>query len=214
MENFDFNLKAHIHGSDGKLGQLAGLVIDPEIRRVTDLIVKQGYLMPQQRVVPIETVQSAAQDDVHLYISSNDLDGYPEYRLVEYEEPITGLGQKITEVPAPYGLYGASEPTVPTRKKIIREGIVFDQKMIESDMPVKNLEGKIGKAMRLVMNPERNEIVCLVVQQGIIFHELLVVPISLVENVAEDEILINGANETAENLMRYNDLVGTNLLTK
>lgn len=214
MMNFDFNLKAHIQVKDGEYGQLAGLVIYPEARLVTALIAKQGLLMSQQRVVPIGMVQSALGDDVYVAVSSHELDQCPEYRVVEYEEPVTGLEQRTTEVAAPYGLYGPSEPTVPTRKQKIREGITSDQKVIEPGMPVENLEGKIGKVVRAVVSRESNEIIYLVAQRGMVFHEHVVVPITMVEDVSEDNILVTGTDEMLEELPQYKDIVEADFLAK
>lgn len=214
MMQYDFNLKARIQGKDGECGTLAGLVTDPLAQQVTDLIIKRGYLLAQQRIVSIALVQSAQKDDVYLSLGSYELDQYPEYRLVKYEEPITGLEQQRTaEVAAPYGLYGASEPTVPTRNQTIRKGIVSDQKVIEPDMPVKNLDGKIGKVIRVVVSRRHQEISYLVVQRSMIFPTHLVFPITMVENVNEDHILVTGTNEALGHLPRYKDVVEADLLT-
>lgn len=126
MMQFDFNLTRYIQSKDEEYGRLAGLVIYPEAWLVTDLIVKRGLLMAQRRVVPIDMVQSALGDDVYLAVGSHELDQCPEYRVVEYEEPVTGLEQQTAEIAAPHGLYGPSEPTVPTIKQKFRTRIPLD----------------------------------------------------------------------------------------
>jgi len=204
---YDFNLKARIQGKDGECGQLTGLVIYPEARLVSDLIVKRGYLMAQQHVVPIATVQSALEDDVYLSIDSYELNQYPEYRVVEFEEPVTGPEQRTMEMAGPYGLQGALEPIVPTRKRKIYEGIAPNQRVIESGMAIENLDGRIGKVVRVVVDRQHNEISYMVAQRGLIFHEQLVVPITMVETVSEDSIMVIGGDQMLEELPRYNEVV-------
>ena len=211
---FDFNLTGYIQSKDEEYGRLAGLVIYPEAWLATDLIVKRGQLMAQQRVVPIDMVQSALGDDVYLAVGSHELDQCPQYRVVEYEEPVTGLEQQTAEIAAPHGLYGPSEPTVPTIKQKFREGIASDQRVIEPGMPIRNLEGKIGKAVRVVVNRESNEITYLVAQRGMVFHEHLVVPITMVEEVSEDSVLVTGTDEMLEELPQYKDIVEADFLAK
>ena len=213
MMHFDFNLGAYIQGKDEHCGRLAGLVIDPEARQVTDLIVDRG-LMTQKRVLPIAVVQSALEENIYVSISSYELDRYPEYRVIEYEEPVTGLERSAVAVATPYGLQGASEPTVPTVQQKIHEGIASGRQVIERGMPVNNVDGKIGKMARVVVNRERQEITCLVMRRGMIFAEQFVIPISMVENMHEDGILVTGTDEALEHLPHYKHAVEADLLTK
>lgn len=212
--HFDFDLKGYIYCKDGEHGKLAAVVTDPEVRQVTDLIVKQGHLLPQQRLVPIVVVQSALGEDIYLSSNSYELDQYPEYRVTEYKEPVTEMGERTVEIAAPFGLQGSSKPIVPTRKQKIREGITSSQKVIELGMPVHNVEGKIGKAGRVVVNRERNEIAYLVVRRGLIFPEQLVIPITMIEGVSEDSVQVTGTDDALKHLSRYEHAVETDFLTK
>ena len=120
MIHFDFNLGAPVQCRDGSCGKLAGLVIDPETWRGTDLIIASGYLVTHDRVVPISKVQNTMDDKAYVGLSSSELEQYPEYQVKEYEVPASSLEQPTPKVALPYGLYGASEPTVPTVKQKIR----------------------------------------------------------------------------------------------
>jgi uncharacterized protein YrrD len=200
MRYFDFNLGAHLQCKDEAGGKLIGLVIEPESRRVTSLIVDQGFLVTQAHVLPFALVQRALEDKVYLSINRSEFDQYPKYRVTEYEKPVTGLEQSHGEVATPYGLYA---PTVPTVKEKIREGIPSGQIVIEREMPVKSIEGKLGKVIRVMVDPEPQEITHLVVQRGLIFHEQLVLPSSMVESVHESGILLTGTDEALQQLPHY-----------
>jgi uncharacterized protein YrrD len=215
MMYFDFHLGGgHIQCKDGECGKLAGLVIEPETRQVTDLIVKEGHLLTQAHVLPLTLVQSALEDNVNLSISSHEIDQYPEYRVTTIEEPVTELEHSSMRVATPYGLYGPSEPTVPMVKRKIREGIVLGQEVIEPGMPVNNAEGKIGKVIRVLINREQGEMVYLAVQRGMFFSERLVIPNSMVEDVHESGIQITGTDKALEHLAHYESTVETDFLTR
>ena len=215
MTNFNFNLKARIQGKDGECGTLAGLVVDSEARVVTALIIQRGHLLAQRRVVPISTVQSAQEDDVYLSLGSYELDQYPEYRLVEFEEPIVELNQKQpAEIVAPFGLHGVTEPTVPTRKLKVREGIGAGYKVIEPGMVLKNLDGKVGKAARVAVDGEHHSITYLVARRGLVFPEYLVIPVTMIDEVSEDSITLFGIDEALSNLPQYKDVIGIDFLNE
>jgi uncharacterized protein YrrD len=203
MMHFDFNLGGHIQCKEGECGKLAGLVVEPEARQVTHFIIERGFLGSQAHVLPIALVQSALDDEIYLSISSYEFDQYPRYRVTEYERPATGVGQPGGETATSYGLYGTSAPTVPTVKEKIREGILHNQQVIERDMSVNNIDGKIGKVVRVVVDRENQEITHVVVQRGLIFHEQLVIPVSMVESIYEDGIVVTGTDEALEKLPRY-----------
>jgi uncharacterized protein YrrD len=203
MRHFDFHLGAHLQCKDEAGGKLIGLVIEPESRQVTSLIVDQGFLVTQAHVLPFALVQRALEDKVYLSINRSEFDQYPKYRVTEHERPVTGLEQSSGEVATPYGLYGTSAPTVPTVKEKIREGIPYGQIVIEREMPMKTIEGKIGKVVRVMVDRERQEITHLVVQRGLIFHEQLVLPSSMVESIHEDGILLTGTDEALQQLPHY-----------
>jgi len=82
------------------------------------------------------------------------LSGYPDYRVIEYDEPAAGLATQTTEVTTSFGIYGPTEAAVPVVHWKIREGIVPGQRVIEEGMPVKNLAGTVGKVEGLIVNGE------------------------------------------------------------
>jgi uncharacterized protein YrrD len=72
---------------------------------------------------------------------------------------------------------------------------------------VNNIDGKIGKVVRVVVNLDHKEIVSLVVQRGLIFHDEFVVPSSMIESISSDGIWVTGTDEGLQYLPRYKDAV-------
>jgi hypothetical protein len=206
MIYFDFNLEAHIQCVDGEGGKLDGLVVDPETRQATDLIVERGLFSSRRQVAPISVVRSARENEVYLSINVDELDQYSGFRVIEYEEPVPEPGRYSTEVATPYG-YSTAEPIVPMVKRKIHEGIEPGREVIERGMPINNFEGKIGKAIRVVVNPDQKEVVSLVAQQGLIFHDQFVIPGSMIESISGNGISVTATDEELQQLPRYKDVI-------
>jgi len=210
MTQLNLCIDAQIQCTNGQCGKLAGVVMNPESRCITDLIVEKGFLLKHDRILPLSVMESATEENVYLSINSNELDQYPEYRVIEYEEPVTGLEQQSTPIVTPYGMQGALDPVVPMVKKKIREGI-GGQKVIERGMHVKSTDGTFGKVDHVLMNLESKEVTHLVVRRGMIFSDHVVIPISMIEEVREDSIFVTGTAEELEQLPRYTPAAKTDM---
>jgi sporulation protein YlmC with PRC-barrel domain len=73
-----------VHATDGTIGRLHGLVIDPRDHQVTHILLDEGHLWGQKRVsIPITAV-SGVDDGVHLNLTKDEVRDLPS---VELEEP-------------------------------------------------------------------------------------------------------------------------------
>lgn len=204
MAEFDFNIGARIHCQDGQWGKLVKLVINPETRQVTNLIVQKGFLLKYDQVLPLAVVTNATAEDIYLNISSDELDTYPEYHEMELAEPDPNLSQAEAQIMVWTDAQGMLEPVVPMVRRRICKGILAEQRVIERGTPVSNSDGIIGQVDHVIVNGESEEITHLVVtQQGFILTDRLVIPIAMVEAVGQDGIVIRGTNEALASLSRY-----------
>jgi uncharacterized protein YrrD len=206
MDEFDFNIGAQVHCQDGKCGKLAKVVVHPDTWQVTDLIVEEGFLLKRARVFPITVVESTTAEDIYLSIESADLNNYREYREVEYEQPaFTGQTTPVHtgEVVFPGGVT-VTDWNVPVVRRKVHMGISSqDLQLIKQGTPVENHEGVIGKVDHVIIDAHSNEITHLVVRHGIISIERLDIPISLVEHIGENHVLVTATNEELKQLPPY-----------
>lgn len=201
MSEFDFNIGAQVHCRDGQCGRLARVVVDPDTLQITDIIVEEGFLLKRARVFPISTVESTAKDNIRLAISSNELANFREYREVEYETHVSG-SEGLFQEPYPGTASGVSN--VPVMREKVRQGISSDDLIVvQQGTPVMNAGGKIGKLDHVIVNEETNEITHLVIQQGTLFSERILVPVFMVEHVGEKGILIAPTDNEIKVLARY-----------
>ena len=70
-----FRKNAHVVTSTGKrVGRIHRVVIDPGSREVTHLVVAKGIVFKEDKVLPVEQVESTAEDTVTLQKGAVDPD--------------------------------------------------------------------------------------------------------------------------------------------
>jgi hypothetical protein len=69
-----------VAATDGDIGELDVVLIDPRTDRATGFVVRKGRLVGRDVIVPIDWVQSVAHDRITLRVPRARLDSLPEYR--------------------------------------------------------------------------------------------------------------------------------------
>ncbi|HUB35682.1 MAG TPA: PRC-barrel domain-containing protein [Solirubrobacteraceae bacterium] len=72
----------HVHATDGDIGRIKGLVIDPSDHHVTHLLLQEGHLWGKHDVaIPIGAVRSVDPDGVRLTLSRDEVRDLPAVEL-------------------------------------------------------------------------------------------------------------------------------------
>lgn len=67
----------HVHASDGRIGQVEGLVIDPDSHRVTHVLLQEGHLWGHKDVaIPISAV-TQVEDRIEVSLSKHQVQELP-----------------------------------------------------------------------------------------------------------------------------------------
>jgi sporulation protein YlmC with PRC-barrel domain len=75
----------HVHATDGAIGRVQGLVIDPSDHHVTHVLLDEGHLWGEKRVaIPISAV-TGVKDGVRLNLSKDEVRDLPEVDLDQPE---------------------------------------------------------------------------------------------------------------------------------
>lgn len=208
MAKFDFNIGAQVHCGEEACGKLLKVVIDPRRERVTDLIVRHGWLLKEAHVLPVSLVERATGQDIYLSVSKDEMEDYAEYRETEFQEPAPGWGQgeryeagHTTCWVSPWGPI-CHEPVVPMVRKRVHENVPSTLEVIERGTPVLHPTGKVGRVDHVLADRESGQITHLVVRKGLI-PEYPIVPLSAVERVDEDGVVVDLTDEALEALPHY-----------
>lgn len=72
---------AHVHATDGSIGRVRGLVIDPTDHHVTHVLLDEGHLWGQKEVaIPISSVTGADQG-IQLSLTKNEIRDLPSVEI-------------------------------------------------------------------------------------------------------------------------------------
>jgi sporulation protein YlmC with PRC-barrel domain len=76
----------HVHATDGTIGRVQGLVIDPADHHVTHVLLDEGHLWGQKRVaIPISVVAAVDEDGVRLSLAKDQVRDLPPVDLDQPE---------------------------------------------------------------------------------------------------------------------------------
>jgi hypothetical protein len=76
-----------VYAQDGRYGTVDKLVIDPHVYKVTHIVVRAGWLLTKDRVIPIEQIERAGAENVYVDGTSAELDELPLYEKDAFVEP-------------------------------------------------------------------------------------------------------------------------------
>jgi len=72
----------HVHASDGNIGRVQGLVIDPKDHHVTHVLLEEGHLWGKKEIaIPIGAVKDVAADGVRLDLTRDEVRDLPSVDL-------------------------------------------------------------------------------------------------------------------------------------
>jgi sporulation protein YlmC with PRC-barrel domain len=85
LDEVEVRRGAHVHATDGSIGQVQGLVIEPTSHHVTHVLLLEGHLWGRKEVaIPISAVSEVEDDDILLNITKRDVEQLP---AVDIEHP-------------------------------------------------------------------------------------------------------------------------------
>ncbi len=80
----DIHLNAHVECSDGRVGRLENIILNPKTERITYLVVRGNDLQNTERIVPEKLVKEASRDAVHLSITREGFERMKHFIQEEY----------------------------------------------------------------------------------------------------------------------------------
>jgi hypothetical protein len=70
--------RVSVHATDGKIGHVEGLIIDPRTHQVTHVLLQEGHLWDRKDVaIPLAAVRDVDDDDLRLTLSKQDVGELP-----------------------------------------------------------------------------------------------------------------------------------------
>jgi uncharacterized protein YrrD len=212
-----FREGTNVFTSEGqKVGEVDRVVIDPETKEVTHVVVQKGFLLTTDKVVPVSLIGAATEDRVTLREDAGDLEALPEFE-VKYYVPIgeAEMHRKLEPgyVPSFY-LYppaGVSWWNTPGGYPIPPYVVETERHVPEGTVPLRegaevvSIDGDhVGDVEAVLTDPEEDRATHLLISQGLLLKENKLVPTTWVSTVLEDEVHLMVGSDLLKRLAEYN----------
>lgn len=184
---------ATVHALDGRYGTLVKVVVDPHVRRVTHMIVRKGWLLTEDRVLPIERVARVDKDGIYLNAPSAELNQHPRYEEEAFVEPLPGW-ETIAFYPAadtlfwggPY--FGVTPPILPVIEHVVPIGVPAGEVVLRRGAEV-NFKGEaVGTLDHILFDPTSGALTHLVVQEN--RRRRVLVPAEWIGEMVDEAIVL------------------------
>lgn len=200
---------------DEKIGTLHRVVMDPKTKEVTHIVVKEGLLFTEDKVVPMDLVGSVTEDRISLQGSKEHLDELPEYEETHYVRPdATTEGEVNPDTlywnpPADWSAAGFGRYPVTffpqslyvqKTEKNIPDGMIA---LAQGAKVVAEDGEHVGNIETLITDPKDDRVTHVVVSSGLLLKERKIIPAYWLSSVSDDEVHLSVESRLLERLPEY-----------
>jgi uncharacterized protein YrrD len=178
-----------------QIGALERVVLNPENKVVTDIVVRTGTLFSKaDKVVPIEYVVETTENQVVLSNEAGELESFPPLEERHLVSENTNAAQQPADIPpVVYGSPGFGPMLVPAPGEQIvtqiEQNIPVGTVAMKEGAKVISADGKhVGNVERVLADPSVDQVTHLVISQGLFTKANKLIPISYVMTVGEDTV--------------------------
>ncbi|EFK06518.1 conserved hypothetical protein [delta proteobacterium NaphS2] len=174
----DFHPKAHVECTDGRIGRLEDIIINPKVERITHLVVRENDLGNSQRLVPEKYVKDADHKTVQLSIDKKEFEKMKSFIQEEYIPSNILLYMADQE-----GWYAGTPAAVFVEHEAIPEGRVAVQKGAK----VYATDGHVGRVDEFLVQGKSGLITHLVMVEGHLWGKKdIAIPVTEIDHYEED----------------------------
>jgi uncharacterized protein YrrD len=174
---------------DTHVGKVDRVVIDPDAQRVTHIVIHKGTWLSHDIVVPLDEVERADEQGVHLRLTPEQVDGLPDFVEVEWAQPREGwvpppeYFESVVLWPPYFG-----QPAAPTTEHL---SIGEHEVAITEGTDVECTDGKIGVVDRVLLDAQTQRLEGFVVREGVILTHDVVIPVRWIADTSPDVVRLN-----------------------
>ena len=194
----DFHPKAHVECTDGRIGRLEDIIVNPQVERITHLVVRENDLANTQRLVPERLVKEATHDTVRLSIDKKKFQKLKNFIEEEYIPSNVLLYMADHE-----GWYAGTPAAVFVEHEAVPKGRVA----VSKGAKVYATDGHVGKVDEFLVQGRSGLITHLVMVEGHLWGKRdIAVPVSEIDHYEEDgDVVLKISKEQVENLPVFDE---------
>ena len=212
-----FKENANVYTLDNKkVGEVERVVLDPQTKEITHLVVRKGFLFTEDKVVPINMVGSTAKDRITLK-RTEDLESLPDFEEEQYVKVTSvdpgypykeGNARPYYWYPAPGFVWWGTQPLpIQARPDYVIEtwrNIPEGTVALKEGADVVTVDNKhVGDVERIFATPKRERATHLLISKGLFLKEKKVVPTTWINQVTEDQVYLSVSSDFIDRLPEY-----------
>ena len=206
-----FKQGTDVFSSDNeKIGTLDRVVMDPRTKEISHIIVREGFLFREDKVVPMDLLGSVTDERIILQGSKDHLNELPDYEETHYVSRDATVDDDMNTLywnppaysGAGYSQYPVIYPTdlyIRRTEKNIPEGMVA---LAEGAKVLAEDGEHLGNIETLVTDPNER-VTHLVISSGLLMKERKIIPSHWLSAVTDDEVHLSVDSRLLERLPEY-----------
>lgn len=204
---------AEVFSSEGeKIGSLDRVILDPETKKVSHIVVTKGILFSTSKVIPISYVNLDGER-ITLTKNAMELEDLPDYNESSYismeqaddsehnaESEYFYPPQNITWWTSGGRIWYPKSRYVPKTEKILPEGMLA----LEEGADVVGKDGEdIGNIEEVIVETEENRATHILVSRGLLSEQYKLIPTLWIKDVTEEKVYLSISSDLFERLPEH-----------
>jgi uncharacterized protein YrrD len=212
--------------ADGeKVGEVERVVIDPKDGSVTHVVVRKGFLLPRDTVLPIDMISRTSDEAVRLHVNADRIENLPEYIETEFIPLDNDYGLEYGYQPgaarhsywypgvgaAPLMWRGGYWGTYPSpavypyrvvEEKNIPEGTIA----LKEGAKVIGKDGEhVGDVENILVDREKEQVTHMVITKGVFDRDKKLIPAGWINRIKDDAVELSVDSKFIEHLQNYQE---------
>ncbi len=190
-----------VYTIDGKnVGTLDRVVIDPDTKDVTHIVIQKGLLFKVDKVIAVEKVSSASEIKVVLTCSADELKLMAPLDVVEYMPINRETGGKVFD-PLANQMYNNSTPADRAVTMETKRTIPDNLAALKVGSPVVSADDeRVGSVEHIFTEASSEKVTHFIISQGLLLKTRRSIPIEWVRLITDDEVILNVPTQKLEEL--------------
>jgi uncharacterized protein YrrD len=161
-EDTEFTMEARASCSDGFVGEVIRVIIDPRSNTITHLVIEPKHRHERGRLVPFDLVTSMPGDDITLRCTLAEFDRLDH---AEETENIPDL-MNVTGMPT-MGVHGMGVAADPRHHETaVQDNIPMGEAEVGHGDPVYAVDGEIGRVHGFLVSPGDHQVTHVLLEEG------------------------------------------------
>lgn len=195
---------ALVHTRDDQdAGKVWRVAMDPNLKKVTHLVVHKGFLLGRNVVVPIADVRRVEDGHLYLDLTAAQFKHLPDFQETDFLPPEEGWEYPLAYPPGgviwPMSMSWAGASTYPILSNaVVKENIPDQDVTIDTGTNVECSDGHCGKVDRLLVDDDTQEVVGFVIRKGLLFTRDIQASMDWVDHVDADGVHLKLCKDEVE----------------